>query len=64
VLRHALFLWFLVRPSVAHGGVMLFHAASMPLHRGHLLGDVWILSGAVSLGYPLWRAQRATERPG
>jgi uncharacterized membrane protein len=60
-LQHSLFLWFVVWSSVAHGAVMLFHAASMPLHRGHLLGDVWILAGAVSLGFPLWRAQRAVE---
>ncbi len=60
-LRHASFLWFVVWSSLAHGAVMLFHAIQMPIHRGHLIGDVWILAGALSLAIPLWRAQRATD---
>jgi len=55
-LEHRLFLWFVVWSSVAHGAVMLFHALLDPMHRGHLLGDVWILSGALGLGIPLYWA--------
>jgi hypothetical protein len=52
------FLWFVVWSSVAHGGVMLFHAVHAPVHRGHLLGDVFILAGAVGLAIPLRKAER------
>jgi len=52
-LRHLSFLWFLVLSSITHGAVMLFHALTHPMHLGHLLGDVWILAGAVSLAIPM-----------
>jgi hypothetical protein len=58
-LRHASFLWFLVWSSLAHGGVMLFHALHDATHRGHLVGDVWILAGGLALAIPLLRAERA-----
>ena len=32
---------------------MPFHAATHPEHLGHLIGDVWILAGAVSLAIPM-----------
>lgn len=57
-LRHTSFLWFVVWSSVAHGGVMFYHALHMEMHRGHLFGDVWILAGAIGLGLSLWQAQR------
>ncbi len=60
-LKHAAFLWFIVLSSLLHGLVMLFHALHSPVHTGHLLGDVWILAGAVALGMPLWNAQRAEK---
>jgi len=60
-LKHSRFLWFVVWSSVAHGGVMLFHAANVQVHRGHLLGDVWILAGAIALAVPLWKAQKANS---
>lgn len=56
--RHTLFLWFIVVSSITHGLVMLFHAATHPLHAGHLLGDVWILAGAAALAVPLLRLRR------
>ena len=60
-LRHATFLWFIVWSSVAHGAVMLFHALHNPVHQGHLLGDVWILAGALGLGVPLLRAKNKRD---
>jgi hypothetical protein len=59
-LKHASFLWFVVWSSLTHGGVMIFHALREPMHNGHLIGDVWILVGAIGLALPLWRAQNAT----
>ena len=56
-LKNASFLWFVVWSSIAHGSVMLFHAISSPMHNGHLLGDVWILAGAIALAIPLRQAQ-------
>jgi hypothetical protein len=47
--------------SVAHGGVMLFHALHTAVHRGHLLGDVFILAGAIGLAIPLRKAERETQ---
>ncbi|MFM9936100.1 MAG: DUF6632 domain-containing protein [Novosphingobium sp.] len=52
-LEHVSFLWFVVISSTTHGGVMLYHAVVHPMHIGHLLGDVWILAGALSLALPL-----------
>jgi uncharacterized membrane protein len=52
-LRHLSFLWFVVLSSITHGAVMLFHALTHPMHLGHLLGDVWILAGAISLAIPM-----------
>jgi hypothetical protein len=52
--QHASFLWFMSLSSFTHGGVMLYHAALNPHHMGHLLGDVWILAGGISLAIPLW----------
>ena len=40
---------FTVLSSILHGGVMLYHAVTMPMYRGHLVGDVWILAGAFQL---------------
>src|SRR5687768_3358743 len=48
-LDHGSFLWFVVWSSFAHGGVMLFHAVTHPVHFGHLAGDVWILAGGLGL---------------
>ena len=61
-LRHASFLWFLVWSSFAHGGVMLFHALHDPTHRGHLVGDVWILAGGLALAVTLRQAERVAPR--
>ena len=58
-LQHASFLWFVVWSSFAHGGVMLFHALHDPTHRGHLIGDVWILAGGLALAIALRRAEIA-----
>lgn len=55
------FLWFVVWSSAAHGGVMLFHALHTAVHRGHLLGDVFILAGAMGLAIPLRKAERETQ---
>jgi len=60
-LKHAQFLWFVVWSSVAHGVVMLWHALHSQVHRGHLLGDVWILAGAIALAIPLWQAERTSK---
>jgi hypothetical protein len=60
-LKHSSFLWFVVWSSVAHGSVMLFHAIHADTHSGHLLGDVWILLGAIALAIPLWQAQRKSN---
>lgn len=57
-LEHAGFLWFVVWSSLAHGGVMLFHAITHPVHVGHLAGDVWILAGGSGLAVALRRARR------
>jgi hypothetical protein len=61
-LRHASFLWFLAWSSFAHGGVMLFHALNDPTHRGHLVGDVWILAGGLALAVTLRQAERVAPR--
>jgi hypothetical protein len=62
-IRHASFLWFVAISSFTHGAVMLFHALHNPMHLGHLVGDVWILAGGISLAWPLWRSRRAADRP-
>jgi hypothetical protein len=54
-LKHASFLWFVAISSFTHGFVMLYHALMNPQHMGHLIGDVWILAGGLSLAIPLWR---------
>jgi hypothetical protein len=53
-IKHTSFLWFLAISSFTHGGVMLYHAALNPHHINHLIGDVWILVGGLSLAIPLW----------
>jgi hypothetical protein len=58
-IRHSSFLWFVAISSFTHGIVMLFHALHDQMHLNHLLGDVWILAGGVSLAWPLWRSRRA-----
>jgi len=60
-IRHASFLWFVALSSVSHGLVMLFHALHDDAHINHLIGDVWILAGAASLAWPLWRSRRADD---
>ena len=57
-IKHTSFLWFVVISSFTHGGVMLYHAAINPHHMGHLIGDVWILAGGISLAIPLWRLRK------
>lgn len=54
-LRHASFLWFVVVSSVLHGLVMLYHGVMHAAYAGHVLGDVWILAGGLSLAIPLVR---------
>jgi hypothetical protein len=60
-IRHGSFLWFVALSSVTHGVVMLFHALHDDTHINHLLGDVWILAGAASLAWPLWRSRRVND---
>ena len=57
-LKHTSFLWFVAISSFTHGGVMLYHAVLNPHHLGHLIGDVWILAGGISLVVPLWRLRK------
>lgn len=59
--RHTSFLWFVAISSFTHGAVMLFHALHHHMHAGHLVGDVWILAGGVSLAWPLWRYRRGDD---
>lgn len=54
--KHLSLLRFTFWSSVAHGGVMLYHAAGHAVHRGHLVGDVSILLGALSLLIAMRRA--------
>ena len=56
--KHVSFLWFLVISSFTHGGIMLYHAAINPHHLAHLIGDVWILAGGLSLAIPLWHLRK------
>ncbi len=56
--KHTSFLWFVAISSFTHGGVMLYHASINPHHIGHLIGDVWILAGGLSLAIPLWRLRK------
>lgn len=56
--KHTSFLWFVAISSFTHGGVMLYHASINPHHIGHLIGDVWILAGGLSLAIPLWRLKK------
>ncbi|MFZ4605841.1 MAG: DUF6632 domain-containing protein [Caulobacter sp.] len=58
-MKHRSFLWFIVLSSYLHGLVMLFHALEDHTHMHHLIGDVWILLGATSLAWPLWRTRAA-----
>ncbi len=37
---------------------MLYHATLNPEHITHLIGDVWILAGGLSLAIPLWRLRK------
>jgi len=60
-LERASFLWFVVLSSLTHGTVMLFHAVTHPLCLGHLIGDVWILAGGLSLAIPLWQLGRSDD---
>lgn len=60
-LSHRSLLWFIIYSSVTHGLVMFYHALAHPINAGHLLGDVWILAGAVSLAIPLYRARSASS---
>lgn len=60
-MRHTSFLWFVAISSFTHGAVMLFHALHDQMHLGHLVGDVWILAGGVSLAWPLWRFRRVDD---
>jgi len=53
-IHHVSFLWFVALSSFTHGFTMLFHAATTPMHRGHLVGDVWIIAGGLSLAIPLF----------
>ncbi len=57
-MKHTSFLGFVAISSFTHGGVMLYHAAINPHHIGHLIGDVWILAGGLSLAIPLWRLRK------
>jgi hypothetical protein len=57
-LKHTSFLGFVALSSFTHGGVMLYHAVLNPHHLGHLIGDVWILAGGISLAIPLWRLRK------
>jgi len=57
-LKHTSFLWFVAISSFTHGGVMLYHATLNPHHMAHLIGDVWILVGGLSLSIPLWRLRK------
>jgi hypothetical protein len=57
-LKHTSFLWFVAISSFTHGGVMLYHAVLNPHHISHLIGDVWILAGGLSLAIPLWRLRK------
>jgi hypothetical protein len=44
-------IWFFVWSSVVHALVMALQALTMPMHMGHLLGDVpALLLGAIVLG--------------
>ena len=58
-IKHTSFLWFVAISSFMHGGVMLYHAAINPDHVGHLVGDVWILAGGLSLAIPLWHLRKS-----
>ncbi len=57
-IKHTSFLWFVAISSFTHGGVMFYHAATNPVHVGHLVGDVWILAGGLSLAIPLWHLRK------
>jgi len=46
---------FTVVSSMLHGAVMFVHAVVDPMHRGHLIGDVWILAGALGLMIPMYQ---------
>ena len=63
-LNHASFLWFVAISSFTHGGVMLYHAVINPQHFGHLIGDVWVVAGGLSLAIPLWRLRQHDDVPG
>jgi len=56
--KHVSFLWFVAISSFTHGGVMLYHAALNTIHISHLIGDVWILAGGLSLAIPLWQLKK------
>ena len=56
--KHVSFLWFVAISSFTHGGVMLYHAALNAIHISHLIGDVWILAGGLSLAIPLWQLKK------
>ena len=60
--KHTSFLWFVAISSFTHGGVMLYHAVLNPHHIGHLMGDVWILAGGLSLAIPLWRLRKYQDQ--
>ena len=59
--RHRSLLWFTVWSSYAHGAVMLFHPVTNDMHRGHLIGDVWILVGGTALLLALLRNPVRTQ---
>jgi len=57
-LKHTSFLWFVAISSFTHGGVIRYHAVLNPHHLGHLIGEVWILAGSISLLVPMWRLRK------
>jgi len=37
---------------------MLYQAVHAPESFGHMMGDVWILAGGISLASPFWRLKK------
>ena len=62
-LAHLSLIWFTVWSSVAHAGVMAYHAIEDPAQRGHLWGDVpALLLMAAVLGVLTPRTMKGSAR--
>ena len=66
-LQHRSLIWFTVWSSLVHAGIMAVQAATTPMERGHLLGDIpalAIVAVALAILTPRGRIAATAESAG